>query len=82
MKIAYWNTAGGTPLKAHLIEGDHTTLCGAHRGDQNFTWFPGRLNAVECHNCLRVQRGRRRKEIRLIERRLAGKDYVQSDAFM
>lgn len=85
MKLGYWKTKAGTPLKSHaLTEFNDLPLCGhAHDpGVSTVTWFPGKINALECHNCLRVHRGHLRKEIKATDRRLAGQDGIQADAFM
>jgi hypothetical protein len=85
MKLGYWKTKGGTPLKSHCLkEMEDAPVCGhAHDpGVSTVTWWPGKVNGLECHNCLRVLAAECRRHIEAIDRRLAGKDGIQRDAFM
>lgn len=84
MKFGYWQHAGGHAMKTHLIEGDIIPICGhPHQGNTSLvTWYDDSLALVDCHNCLRVQRARLRRQMVKCDRRLAGKDGAQADAFM
>lgn len=84
MKLGYWETPGGQPMKTHTIDGDRTPACRHPEvHDRNLvTWYGDGYGTVDCHNCLRVLRARRRRDIRAIERRLAGKDAAQVDALL
>lgn len=95
MKLGYWTTDSGHPLRTHILRGleaGHEAkldwpICGHDHHNHitgrepNSTLFPGKLPQVECRRCLVVYRARLRREIKATERRIAGKDGIQRDAF-
>lgn len=80
MRLGYWKR-GDHFTRTHALDAKGGTLCHAWIiRDEGFE-FDGGLSHLGCHNCLRIHRADLRRRIRLVERRLAGKDAVQRDAF-
>lgn len=92
MNLAYWRHMDGRAMCTHIVReltaGDEANvglpLCGLRHdpGRTNAVRFPGTVVLVECHNCLRIERARARRQAVKCTRRLEGKDGAQADAFM
>ena len=80
MKLGYWKR-GEHFTKTHALDDVGATLCHAWIIHDDGVELAGNLSQLECHNCLRIIRANHRRRIRAVDRRLAGKDSLQLDAF-
>ena len=84
MKLGYF-ARNGHPLHTHIFIGNSMSVqcgCYANADADLTTWHGGILAEVDCGNCLRVERAKLRRRLVRVERRMAGKDAAQVDAFL
>ena len=76
---------GSHPERVHLAaEFDEKPDCGIRSGGNSIAFWRewvGTLHEVDCRRCLVKYRAWLRRKILFTERRLAGRDGIQTDAF-
>lgn len=89
MKVGIWQ--GSTPERVHAKRDDQDSPCCGTRSISGQKFAPnngvfwrhwdGDLHQVDCKRCLVVLRTSTRRTLALLDRRIAGQDGIQRDAF-
>jgi hypothetical protein len=82
MKLTVGIFQGCRTERVHVNDdADYGPRCNFSQTAHTWRIWSGSLAEVNCGNCLRIMRADRLREVKQIERRQAGKDGIQVDAF-